>query len=99
MAETGEDEPMDNTKELIGAVGGVNESVTIEHLSDVEWRDDNPLFMFDGENVMKPQTPAATLTPAWTCEEEDKVVSSLKSPLGKKPCFQESIAELYQRQL
>ena len=34
MAATGEDEP------LVGAVGGVNESVATEHLSDVKWRDD-----------------------------------------------------------
>ena len=93
MAATGKDEPISSTEELIEAVGGVNESVAAEHLSDVKWRDDNPLFMFDVENVIKPQTPAATSTPVQTCEEEDKVVSSLKSPLGKKPCFQESIAE------
>ena len=45
MAATGEDEPINSTEELVGAVGRVNESVTTEHLSDVEWRDDNPLFM------------------------------------------------------
>ena len=27
--------------------------------------------MSDDENVMKPQTPAATLMPVQTCEEED----------------------------
>ena len=31
-AATGEDEPIDSTEELVGAVGGVNESVTTEHL-------------------------------------------------------------------
>ena len=93
MAATGEDEPTDSTEELIGAVGGVNESVAAEHLSDVEWRDDDPLFMFNDENVTKPQTPASALTPVQTYEEEDKAVSSLELPLGKKPCFQESIAE------
>ena len=36
MAATGEDEPINNIKELIGAVGGVNERVTAEHLSDVK---------------------------------------------------------------
>ena len=35
MATTQEDEPIDSTKELVGAVGGVNESATAEHLSDV----------------------------------------------------------------
>ena len=66
MAATGEDEPTDSTEELIGAVGGVNESVTVEHLSDVEWRDDDPLFMFNDENVTKPKTPAAASTPVQT---------------------------------
>ena len=49
--------------------------------------------MFDDDNVMKPQTPAAALTPVHTWEEEDKVVTSLESPLGKKHCFLELIAE------
>ena len=43
MAATGEDEPIDSTEELVGAASGVDESVTAEHLSDVEWRDDDPL--------------------------------------------------------
>ena len=63
MIATGEDEPINNIEELIRAVGGVNESVTAEHLSDVKWRDDDLLFVFHGNNVMKPQTPAAALTP------------------------------------
>ena len=89
---TGEDDPINSTGELVGAVGEVSESVPAEHLSDVKWRDDDPLFMFDDENVTKPKTQTAALTPiqAW---EEDKAVSPLKSPLGKKSCFQESIAE------
>ena len=93
MAATEEDEPINSTEELVGAVGGVDERVATEHLFDVEWRDDDPLFMFDDENVTKPQTPAAASTPVQTWEEEDKAVSSLKSPLEKKPCFQESIAK------
>ena len=43
--------------------------------------------MIDDENVTKPQTPAAALTPVQTCEEEDKAFSLLESPLTKKPCF------------
>ena len=66
--------------------------VATEHLSDVKWRDDDPLFMFDDENVAKLQTPAAASTPVQTWEE-DKAVSSLESSLGKKAFFQESIAE------
>ena len=78
MAATHKDEPIDSTEELVGTLGGVNKSVTAEHLSDVEWG--------------KPQTPAAASTPFQTLEE-DKAVSSLESPLRKKPCFQELIAE------
>ena len=48
--------------------------------------------MFNGENVTKPQTPAAALTPVQTWEE-DNAVSSLESPLGKMSCFQELIIE------
>ena len=76
MTATGEDEPINNIKELIGAVGGVDESVTTEHLSDVKWRDDVLLFVFNDDNVTKPQTPAAALTSVQTCEEEDQAVSS-----------------------
>ena len=86
MAATGKDEPINSTEELVRAVGGVNESVATEHLSDVKWRDDDPLFMFDDENVTKSQTPAAASTSVQTWEE-DKAVSSLESPIGKKPCF------------
>ena len=89
MAATGEDEPIDSTEELVGAVGGVNESVTTEHLSDVEWRDDDPLFMFHDENVTKPQTPAAALTPVQT-GEEDEAGFSLESPLRKLNIFNTS---------
>ena len=92
MAATHKDEPIDSTEELVGTLGGVNKSVTAEHLSDVEWRDDDPLFVFNDENVTKPQTPAAASTPFQTLEE-DKAFFSLESPLRKKPCFQELIAE------
>ena len=86
MAVTQEDEPIDITEELVGAVCGVDESVTVEHLSDVEWKDDDPLFEFDDKNVTKPQTPTAASVQAQTLAE-DKAISSLESPLGKKPCF------------
>ena len=36
MAATQEDEPINSTEELAGAMGGVDESVATEHLSDVE---------------------------------------------------------------
>ena len=63
MAATGETESIKDVKELNGAVGGVNESASVEYLSDVEWRDDDPLFVFDDDNVMKPQTLTTALTP------------------------------------
>ena len=53
--------------------------------------DDDPLFMFDDENVTKPQTSAAASTPVQTWEEEDEAVSLLESPLGKNPYFLKSI--------
>ena len=36
MAVTPEDEPVDSNKELVGVVGGINENVSAENLSDVE---------------------------------------------------------------
>ena len=41
---------------------------------------------------MKPQTLTTASTPIQACEEEDPVAPTFKSPLGKKPCFKESIA-------
>ena len=87
MTATRETELMEHVKELTGVVGGVAESVSVEYLSDVEWRDDDPLFVFDGDNVTKPQTLTAASTPVGACEEEDPVASSFESPLRKKPCF------------
>ena len=63
MTATEETESIEDVEELTGAVGGVNESASAEYLSDVKWRDDDPLFMFDDDNVMKPQTPTAASTP------------------------------------
>ena len=76
---------------LVEAVVGIDENVSAENLSDVEWKEDDPLFEFNDENVTIPQTPDAALTPVQTLTE-NKTGSSLKSPLKKKPCFQESIA-------
>ena len=95
MAATGEDEPINSTEELHGVVGVVDESVTAEHLSDVKWRDDDPLFMFDDENVMKPQTPAAALTPVKTWEEETKLFPHLNHPLGKSLAFSSRLLNVY----
>ena len=89
MAVTPEAKTVDSNEELVGAMGGIDENVSAENLSDVEWKEDDPLFKFNDENVTIPQTPIAALTPVQT---ESQVVSSLESPLGKKSCFQELIA-------
>ena len=93
MTATGKTESIEDVEELTGAVGGVNKSASVEYLSDVEWRDDDPLFVFDDDNVMKPQTLTTALTPIQACEEEDQVAPAFESPLRKKPHFQESIAD------
>ena len=90
MAVTPEDDPADSDEKLDGAVGGTDENVSAENLSDVEWKKDNPLFEFNDENVTIPQTPDAASTPVQTLTE-NKTGSSLESSLEKKPCFQESI--------
>ena len=63
MTATRETKSIKDIEELTGVVGGVNESASVEYLSDFKWRDENPLFVFHDDNVMKPQTPAAALTP------------------------------------
>ena len=49
--------------------------------------------MFNDDNVTKPQTLTAALTPIRACEEEDPVAPAFESPLRKKPRFRESIAD------
>ena len=63
MTATGETESIEDVEELTGAVGGVNESASVEYLSNVNWRDDDPLFVFDNDNVTKPQTLTTASTP------------------------------------
>ena len=86
MTVTKETESMEETEELTGAVGGVDKSTSVEYLSDVKWREDDPLFVFNNDNIMKPQAPTVASTPIQTCEE-DTVATPFESPLGKKPCF------------
>ena len=45
MTTTWEDEPIYSTEDIVWVVGGVNESITAEHLSDVKWRDDDILCL------------------------------------------------------
>ena len=53
MAATGEAESAGKVEELTGTVGGVDKSVAVEYLSDVKCTDDDPLFVFNHNNVMK----------------------------------------------
>ena len=91
MAVTPEDDPVDSNEKLVGVVGGIDENVSAGNLSDVEWKEDDPLFEFNDENVTIPQTPDAALIPVQT-STENKTGSSLESPLEKKSCFPELIA-------
>ena len=84
------DEPVDSNEGLVRAVGGIDENVSAENLSDVEWKEDEPLFEFNDENVTIPQTADAVLAPVQT-STENKTGSSLESSLEKMPCFWESI--------
>ena len=87
MTATGETESIEDVEELTGAVAGVNENASVEYLSVVEQRDDDPLFVFNDDNVMKPQTLTAASTPIPAIEEEDQVAPAFESPLGKKSHF------------
>ena len=91
MAATPKAKPVDGNKELIGAMGGINENVLAECLSDVEWKEDDPLIEINEENVTIPQTPAAASTPV-QASTENETFSPLESALKKKPCFWELIA-------
>ena len=51
MTATWETESIEDVEELTGAVGVGNKSASGEYLSDVKWRDDDPLFVFDDDNV------------------------------------------------
>ena len=52
MAVTPEDDPTDSYEKLVGVVGGMDENVSAENLSDVEWKEDDPLFEFHDENIV-----------------------------------------------
>ena len=84
MVTNQEDEPINDTDILVGATGGaVDKSVTVEHLSDVEWREDDSLFVFN-DDVTKPQIPAAASTPIHTFEENEVVLSHHSNPLWER---------------
>ena len=90
MAVTPEDDLVNSDEKLVGVVDGTDENISAENLSDVDWKEDDPLFEFNDENITIPQTPDADLTLVQT-STENKTGSSLKSSLKKKPCFWELI--------
>ena len=63
MTATEETESIKDVEELTGAIGGINKSAYVEYLSDVDWRDDDPLFVFNDDDVTKPQTLTTASTP------------------------------------
>ena len=60
MAVTPKDKLIDSNEKLVGAMGGINENVSAENLSDVECKEDDPLLEFNDENVTIPQIPQIT---------------------------------------
>ena len=94
---TSETKPVNSNEELIGAVGGINENdstwidenISAGYLSNMEWKEEDPLIKINDENITIPQMPAATLTTVQALTE-NKMFSPLESPMGKKPCFWES---------
>ena len=99
MAMTSEAKLVDSNEALIRAVGGIDEdaligideNISAGYLSDVEWKEKDPLIKINDENVTIYQTPAAALTPIQPLTENE-MLSPLESPMGKKPCFRESTA-------
>ena len=87
MAMTDEIKPVTDNEELIGAVGGTDETTSTRHCSYVEWNEEDLLLEINNENVTIDQTPAAsTPVPVLT---ESEMFSPPESPGGKKPCFRE----------
>ena len=70
---------------------GIKENISAGYLSDVKWKEEDPLIEFNDENVTISQTSVATLIPIQALTE-NKMFSPLELPMGKKPCFQELTA-------
>ena len=83
---TVEVETVTDDEELIGAVGGTDESPSTKHCSDVKWNDEDLLIEINDENIIVHQTPAATLTPV-PVSNESEILLPPELPGGKKPCL------------
>ena len=85
---TAEAETVADDEELIRAAGGIDENLSTQHCSDVEWNDEDVLIEINDENVTVHQTPVAASTPVHVSNESE-MLSPPESPGGKKPCIQE----------
>ena len=76
MAATGEDEPINSTEELVGAVGGIDESVTAEHS-----------LMSNGEMMTLRMSPSPKhwllLQPQFRHGKKTKLFPRSNHPLGR----------------
>ena len=96
---TSEAEPINSNEELIRAMGGIdedasagiNENASAGYLSDVEWKEEDPLIEFNDENVTISQMPAAALIPIQALTGNE-MLSPLELPMGNKSCFWELTA-------
>ena len=96
MAVTQEDEPIDSTEELV-AVHGVDEDVTIEHLSNVEWKEDDPLSSM---MRMSPNHKHQLLLQPWVRHwQKTKLFHHLNHPLERRFASESRSENIYQRQL
>ena len=67
MATSSEANPIDSNEEVIRAMGGIdkdipagiNDNIMAGYLSDVEWKEEDPLIEINDENVTIPQMPAS----------------------------------------
>ena len=84
MAATWEDDPIDSTEQLVGAVGGVNESVITEHLSDVEWRDDDPLFVCSMMRMSPNHKHQLPILPQFRYWQKTKLFHHLNHPWERR---------------
>ena len=115
MVMTSEAKPINSNEELIGAMGGIdedapagiNENISAGYLSDVEWKEEDPLIKINGENVTIPQMPAAALTPIQASSENETkqnkstvvCLSKAASPLCLEPDYRDAALVGYTRSL
>ena len=65
---------------------GIAEIILAGYLSDVEWKEEDPLIKINDENLTISQKAVAALAPIQALTE-NRMLSPLELPMGKKPCF------------